>query len=139
MEMIKMVKIANVYKDKKNQTYFFKITVKDHVTGDRKQVLRRGFPTQTLCYEAMEEFKISYYLKNKIDEKLDKDFYGIIITQDYFDITGKGKIYGALYSSFDNVREERNLTFKKSVIANLDNKFSIWQEIPYSRNVLKND
>ncbi len=78
-------------------------------------------------------------VKNKIDEKLDKDFYGIIITQDYFDITGKGKIYGALYSSFDNVREERNLTFKKSVIANLDNKFSIWQEIPYSRNVLKND
>lgn len=68
-----MVKIANVYKDKKNQTYFFKITVKDHVTGDRKQVLRRGFPTQTLCYEAMEEFKISYYLKNKIDENSPKE------------------------------------------------------------------
>lgn len=77
--------------------------------------------------------------KNKIDEKLEKNFYGIIITDYYFDIKGDKKIYGVIYSSFDNEREERNLTFRRKVIDNLDNKFSVWQEKPHSRNLLNND
>ncbi len=74
--------------------------------------------------------------QNRIDEKIEENFYGIIITQDYFDITGTKKIYGTLYSGFDNEREERNLTFKRSVIDNLDQKYSIWRELPYTRNIL---
>lgn len=77
--------------------------------------------------------------KNAIDERLPEHFYGIIITDYYFDITGNKKIYGALYSSFDNLREERNLTFKKSVIDNLDNHYAKWHLLPYSKSLFLNE
>lgn len=41
--------------------------------------------------------------QNEINENLPQDFYGIVITDYLFDITGK-KMYGTLYSSFDNAR-----------------------------------
>lgn len=77
--------------------------------------------------------------KNAIDERLDQHFYGIIITEHYFDITGSKKIYGALYSSFDNEREERNLTFRKAVIDNIDNQYAKWHLLPYSRSLFINE
>ncbi|MEG9489021.1 DUF2572 family protein [Mannheimia indoligenes] len=73
--------------------------------------------------------------QNEINENLPQDFYGIVITDYLFDITGK-KMYGTLYSSFDNAREERNLTFKKEVIAQLEAKYSYWQYLPHSENTI---
>ncbi|WP_090920779.1 DUF2572 family protein [Phocoenobacter skyensis] len=72
---------------------------------------------------------------NAIDERLKRNFYGIIITHYYFDIKGK-KFYGKLYSSYDNKREERNLSYKKSVINNLKKKYGDWTYIPRSQNIL---
>ncbi|MGX2968138.1 DUF2572 family protein [Ursidibacter sp. B-7004-1] len=77
-------------------------------------------------------------MQNDIDESLKKDFYGIIITDYYFDIKGK-KIYGVLYSSYNNLREERNLTYKRSVVDTIEKQFSYWQYLPNSRNILAND
>lgn len=77
--------------------------------------------------------------KGVIDETLNQDFYGIIITAYYFDIKGSTKFYGTLYSSYDNNREERNMTFKKKVILNLENKYTYWQELSSSRNMLNNE
>lgn len=78
-------------------------------------------------------------VKGDINETLNQDFYGIIITSHHFDIKGTAKIYGILYSSYDNNREERNITFKKSVILNLENKYAYWEELPSSRNMLNNE
>lgn len=77
--------------------------------------------------------------KNAINEKLEDNFYGIIITDYYFDITGSKKIFGVLYSSFDNAREERNLTFRKTVVDNLEKQYSRWHILPNSKNLLKNE
>ncbi|MGX2955926.1 DUF2572 family protein [Ursidibacter arcticus] len=77
-------------------------------------------------------------MEKDIDESLKKDFYGIIITDYYFDIKGR-KIYGVLYSSYDNFREERNLTYKRSVVDAIEKQFSYWQYLPNSRNILAND
>ncbi|MFA9488924.1 MULTISPECIES: DUF2572 family protein [unclassified Mannheimia] len=73
--------------------------------------------------------------KNDINESLPKDFYGIVITDYLFDITGK-KMYGILYSSFNNAREERNLTFKREVIAKLEEKYSYWKYLTHSENII---
>ncbi|WP_170143762.1 DUF2572 family protein [Otariodibacter oris] len=75
---------------------------------------------------------------NDIDEKLKKNFYGIVITNHYFDITGK-KIYGVIYSSYDNARKERNLTYKRKVIDNLEQQLSTWYYLPQSKNILSNE
>ena len=72
--------------------------------------------------------------KNAIDEKLEKNFYGVIITDYYFDITGSKKIYGVLYSSFDNLREERNLTFSRAVVENIATHYADWTRLPYSNH-----
>lgn len=73
-------------------------------------------------------------LKNAINEQLDKDFYGIIITDYPLSITGR-KIYGTVYSSYKN--GDRNLTYKKEVIENLQNRY--WHYQPHSRNLLGDD
>lgn len=72
--------------------------------------------------------------KNAIDEKLEKNFYGMIITDYYFDITGSKKIYGVLYSSFDNLREERNLTFSRAVVENIAARYAHWTRLSYSNH-----
>lgn len=85
--------------------------------------------------ESSEQDPKIVVLKNEIDERLEKTFYGIIITDFYFDFTGRYNIYGVLYSSFDNRREERRLSFRKSVIDNLEEKYSYWRYLSYSRNL----
>lgn len=75
---------------------------------------------------------------NAIDENLTTNFYGIVITDYYFDIKGK-RIYGALYSAYPNQREERNLTYSKEVINEIERQFSYWDYLPYSRNLLANE
>lgn len=77
--------------------------------------------------------------KNDIKERLDNHFYGIIITDYLFDFTGSKKIYGRVYSSYDNEREERNLTYRASVIQNLERQYATWKYLSYSRNILGND
>ncbi|AUI66591.1 MULTISPECIES: DUF2572 family protein [Glaesserella] len=74
-----------------------------------------------------------------INEKLEKDFYGIVITNHLFDLTGSKRMYGTLYSRYDNLREERNLSYKKEVIQHLEQKYSQWHYLPYSRNILANE
>ncbi|MBS9783528.1 MAG: DUF2572 family protein, partial [Pasteurella sp.] len=70
-----------------------------------------------------------------INEKLAYNFYGIIITDYFFDITGK-KFYGKLYSSYDNKREERNLSYNKTVIKYIKKNYSTWSYLPHSQNIL---
>ncbi len=77
--------------------------------------------------------------KNDINERLDNYFYGVIITDYLFYFTGNKKIYGRVYSSYDNEREERNLTYRASVIQNLERKYATWKYLPHSRNILGND
>lgn len=72
---------------------------------------------------------------NEIDERLLNNFYGIIITDYFFDITGK-QFYGKLYSTFDNDRIERNLSYKSSVIENLKQQYGEWEYLPHSQNLL---
>lgn len=76
---------------------------------------------------------------NDIDEQLTRDFYGVVITDHLFDIKGRYKIYGTIYSTYDNQREERNLTYKRKVIENLDKQFSRWEYLSNSRNMLANE
>ncbi len=45
-------------------------------------------------------------------------------------------MYGTLYSSYDNAREERNLTFKKEVLAELEARYSAWRYLPYSEHLM---
>lgn len=73
--------------------------------------------------------------QNAIDETLTKNFYGIILTEHLFDISGRTKIYGKLYSTFDNEREERNLTYKKEVLEKLEQATTHWQYLPHSTRI----
>ena len=40
--------------------------------------------------------------RKAIEERLEDHFYGMIITDYHFDITGSKRVYGVLYSTFDN-------------------------------------
>lgn len=76
---------------------------------------------------------------NEIDERLSQDFYGIILTEHYFNFTDK-KIYGTIYSAHPrNDPNRRNLSFKRQVIENLERKYSRWQYLPHSRSTLPYD
>lgn len=76
---------------------------------------------------------------NDIDERLQRDFYGIVITPHYFNFTDK-KIYGTIYSSDRrNDQNRRNLSYKRGVIERLEQRFSSWDYLPNSRNVLRNE
>lgn len=71
-----------------------------------------------------------------IDERLTQDFYGIIITSHYFNFTDK-KIYGTIYSSHpQNDPNRRNLSFKRQIIQNLNEKYIEWHYLPNSRSTL---
>ncbi|QLB20881.1 hypothetical protein A6B43_04740 [Vespertiliibacter pulmonis] len=74
-----------------------------------------------------------------IDGELPNHFYGIIITDNYFDIKGRYNIYGVLYSSYDNKRKERNISYKKEVIENIDNQLSSWSYLSHSKSLLSNE
>lgn len=69
-----------------------------------------------------------------IEGRLERDFYGIVITNYPFNIFGK-RIYGIVYSGYNN--GDRNLIYKKEVIENLQNRY--WHYQPYSRNLLGDD
>lgn len=76
-------------------------------------------------------------LLSDLNETLPNDFYGIIITNSKFSITGKNKVYGTLYSSYKN--SKKNISYNKEVIENIDKNFSNWIYKPHSRNLLKNN
>lgn len=76
---------------------------------------------------------------NPINERLLKDFYGIIITDYPFDFRGR-KIYGLLYSSYyNNEKERRNLVNNKKVVNNLHNQCWHWFYLPNSKHYLSNE
>lgn len=74
-------------------------------------------------------------LLNPVDETLTTNFFGLVITDFYFDITG-GYIYGALYSSYDNNPKERNISYNPEVIKNINKNLSRWEYLPHSKNFL---
>lgn len=82
--------------------------------------------------------KIVKVLDN-IDGELPNHFYGIIITDNYFDIKGRYNLYGVLYSSYDNKRKERNISYKKEVIENIENQLSSWSYLAHSKSLLSNE
>lgn len=76
---------------------------------------------------------------NNIDGELSNNFYGLMITDNYFDIKGVYNIYGVLYSSYNNKRKERNISYKKEVIDNIEKQFSSWSYLPHSKNLLSDE
>lgn len=74
-----------------------------------------------------------------IDERLTQDFYGIIITEHYLNFTDK-KVYGTIYSTNPrNNTNRRNHSYKRNVIEQLEQQFSSWDYLPYSRNIIANE
>lgn len=71
-----------------------------------------------------------------IDERLTQDFYGIIITEHYFNFTDK-RIYGTIYSNHPNNDPNRhNLRAKRQVIQTLEQQYTEWDYLPHSRSLL---
>lgn len=71
-----------------------------------------------------------------ISGRLTQDFYGIVITDYPFSFTDK-KIYGTIYSTYkENDSNRRNHSFKRSVIQGLEDKFSSWEFLPNSENII---
>lgn len=68
---------------------------------------------------------------NAINERLPRHFYGIVITDYPFDITDR-RVFGMLYSSYDNLRNDRDISSKTEVIDNLQKQLSRWQFLPHS-------
>lgn len=126
----------------------FKPTKEKYIQVDKIENWLNLLPYQSEIYKinhlselpqsSIDNPKIVITLQD-INEKLEKDFYGIVITDYLFDLTGSKRMYGTLYSTYDNLREERNLSYKKEVIQHLENKFSSWHYLPYSRNILANE
>ncbi|MDH2924450.1 uncharacterized protein DUF2572 [Nicoletella semolina] len=75
--------------------------------------------------------------KNEISERLLKNFYGIIITDYLFEITGK-QVNGTVFSSYVN-KPTRYIKSNRKVINNLEKIFSTWEYLPNSRNILANE
>lgn len=68
-----------------------------------------------------------------IDGRLKRDFYGVVIAPHYFNFTDK-KIYGTIFSLHSgNDPNRRNLSFKRSLITQLELRYNIWRALPHSR------
>lgn len=78
------------------------------------------------------------WLTAEINQRLEKDFYGVIITTYPFNFTGK-KIYGVIYANYPAEKDNRNISFKKEVVQNLDKMYSKWRFLNNSRNLITND
>ncbi|WP_053067743.1 DUF2572 family protein [Muribacter muris] len=91
-----------------------------------------------LPISSIDEPKI-VILTDAISGKLEQDFYGIIITHHYFELKFGAKFYGVLYSSYPNESKNRYITYQSEVIKNLKEKYSYWQYLPHSRNILNNE
>ena len=74
---------------------------------------------------------------NDITGRLKHDFYGIIITDFLFDITGK-QVQGTVYSGYPNT-PTRYLVFNRNVINNIEQQYSQWRYQPFSRNLLAHE
>ena len=74
--------------------------------------------------------------KKAIEERLDEQFLRHYYYRLPFDITGSKRVYGVLYSTFDNEREERNLTFRRAVVDNLEKKYSKMASGAEFKNIL---
>ncbi|VTR21985.1 Uncharacterised protein [Actinobacillus pleuropneumoniae] len=61
-----------------------------------------------------------------IDEKLTRDFYGILITQHYFNLKNGAKMYGVLYTTQESDKSNRYVTYSREVVKYFDEHYSIW-------------
>lgn len=74
-----------------------------------------------------------------INERLTQPFYGIVITDHPFNYTDK-RIYGTIYSSYaGNDPNRRNLSYKRTIIQNIERDNSRWHYLPNSINILHNE
>lgn len=74
-------------------------------------------------------------LNREVTGKLDKDFYGIIITSYPFTLGLGSKFYGTLYSPFEiDKNTSRYITFNKSVIAKMIADYTHY--LPNSKNLI---
>lgn len=76
-----------------------------------------------------------------IDEKLTRDFYGILITQHHFNLKNGAKMYGVLYTTQESDKSNRYVTYSREVVKYFDEHYSIWhfcriQGICYMQNRL---
>lgn len=119
---------------KQNKKFISFENIEDWLDVDR-------FKSNIYFIRSLSELPISSEIEPKIvrtlqdiDERLTQDFYGIIITDHYFNFTDK-KIYGTVYSSYpSNDPNRRNLSFKSQVIQRLNDKYTEWHYLPSSRN-----
>ena len=84
---------------------------------------------------SLTEPKIVILLQD-IDEKLPRDFYGILITQHRFNLKNGAKMYGVLYTSQEENKNNRYITYRREVVKYFDEQYSTWHFLPYSRNLL---
>lgn len=89
--------------------------------------------------ESSEENPKIVQTTQPIDERLTQPFYGIVITDYPFNYTDK-RIYGTIYSSYaGNDPNRRNLSYKKTVIQNIERDNSTWHYLPNSNNLLHHE
>lgn len=89
--------------------------------------------------ESSEENPKIVKTTQEISGRLTQPFYGIVITDYPFNYTDK-RIYGTIYSSYaGNDPNRRNLSYKKSIIQNIERDNSIWHYLPNSNNLLHDE
>lgn len=134
-----LCRFSSIFLDRKPETkekYIAFSNIKDYLDIDKYQ--NEIFYIRSLKElppSSIDNPKIAFAL-NSIDGSLIKDFYGIIITEHYFNLSGKHNIYGALYSSYHN--KDVNIVHKKEVVNNLEKQFSRWEYVPHSKSFLNN-
>ncbi|WGE88934.1 DUF2572 family protein [Actinobacillus arthritidis] len=75
-------------------------------------------------------------LGQDINEKLTRDFYGVLITQHKLALKSGAKIYGILYSSQEDHKNSRYITYSREVVDYFDKQYSSWHFQANSRNIL---
>lgn len=109
--------------------------ISDHLSLDETIPLIRLNSLADLPLSSVTEPKI-VILEQDIDEKLSRDFYGILITSHKFKLKNGAKIYGVLYSSDESNKNNRYITYHREVVKYFDQHYSKWRFLPYSRNLL---
>lgn len=115
------------------QSLFINVPTKSYIAYQHisQQFAVEHYPSAIYTIQHLAELPVTtrenpkiVKITDPVDDALPQHFYGIIITDSYFDIKGKYNIYGALYSSYPNKRKERNLSYDKVVIEQLNKMFT---------------
>ncbi len=128
-------RFTSVFKqDLNNKKYVSFKNIEDHFDIDNFQILVID-NLDDLPKTSTRNPQIVYANKPLVG-RLKRNFYGIIITDSLFEITGK-KLYGKLYSSYENNGKSRYISYKKSVIKYVHKKYRNWHYLENSKNMIK--